>query len=543
MDTPSVADAVVRHCTVCGCSDVDCSGCIQRTGAPCFWVLDQLCSACATLEQILERSLEMVRAGASLSALGPLVAAQAQQVLGASGRVVALSAGDSDDDAGLLASWDTVRREVRRVGVYGTPQLSAEVMAVVRAAGGWREMCGVYETAAWHSFAAAYRSSSDASRQMCLHGNLHPVGPSPICSRAMLTTDCHPVPSHATRPEPLHAAYVAPGVLFRCPACRTPNPECYHCGELALAREVVSVRYGRAMSHRHICDSCARQAHAVTAPPAHTPAPIPQWAVDIAVELDATDDITPDDGVGLAFGASLLKTPPSASATQLRFVPFRQEREAVWDKIHAWGVVTGGGQSRGSLIAVAGVNRTLTDLVTAARRECFCTTSAAQLAQVVGEPGLEVEPELLAARLVERINILEACKMPDAPELRELVRLAAALSPEVVSALRGVAAALAQELERTYPPEEDTIRGAFRTLGTAIANWMVRRAIDATIAWHVDDPPYISQTLSFAGIRVAVEAIATSWSTDQRRAALGWAIIGSFADPPEPPPPFLEVYA
>lgn len=35
-----------RTCRVCGCTSLDCSGCIARTGAPCHWVADDLCSAC-----------------------------------------------------------------------------------------------------------------------------------------------------------------------------------------------------------------------------------------------------------------------------------------------------------------------------------------------------------------------------------------------------------------------------------------------------------------------------------------------------------------
>jgi hypothetical protein len=35
-------------CRMCGCTDTDCSGCIARTGEPCFWVNTErtLCSAC-----------------------------------------------------------------------------------------------------------------------------------------------------------------------------------------------------------------------------------------------------------------------------------------------------------------------------------------------------------------------------------------------------------------------------------------------------------------------------------------------------------------
>lgn len=43
------ADEPVRTCRVCGCMDDDCSGCIERTGAPCSWVEEDLCSACVPL--------------------------------------------------------------------------------------------------------------------------------------------------------------------------------------------------------------------------------------------------------------------------------------------------------------------------------------------------------------------------------------------------------------------------------------------------------------------------------------------------------------
>lgn len=34
-------------CNVCGCHDLDCSDCFERTGTPCHWVEPGLCSACA----------------------------------------------------------------------------------------------------------------------------------------------------------------------------------------------------------------------------------------------------------------------------------------------------------------------------------------------------------------------------------------------------------------------------------------------------------------------------------------------------------------
>lgn len=33
-------------CRVCGCHDYDCRQCIERTGSPCHWVEQDLCSAC-----------------------------------------------------------------------------------------------------------------------------------------------------------------------------------------------------------------------------------------------------------------------------------------------------------------------------------------------------------------------------------------------------------------------------------------------------------------------------------------------------------------
>lgn len=40
-----VLDTTVR-CRECGCTDDDCRGCIERTGAPCSWAEPGLCTAC-----------------------------------------------------------------------------------------------------------------------------------------------------------------------------------------------------------------------------------------------------------------------------------------------------------------------------------------------------------------------------------------------------------------------------------------------------------------------------------------------------------------
>lgn len=36
----------VRRCRACGCTDDDCTQCIQATGKPCHWVAPNLCSRC-----------------------------------------------------------------------------------------------------------------------------------------------------------------------------------------------------------------------------------------------------------------------------------------------------------------------------------------------------------------------------------------------------------------------------------------------------------------------------------------------------------------
>ncbi|MDR2021288.1 MAG: hypothetical protein LBQ14_11050 [Treponema sp.] len=36
-----------RKCRICGCTDGDCRQCIEKTGEPCYWVEEDLCSACA----------------------------------------------------------------------------------------------------------------------------------------------------------------------------------------------------------------------------------------------------------------------------------------------------------------------------------------------------------------------------------------------------------------------------------------------------------------------------------------------------------------
>jgi len=39
-----------QKCRICGCTENDCRQCIEKTGKPCYWVEDDLCSACAPIQ-------------------------------------------------------------------------------------------------------------------------------------------------------------------------------------------------------------------------------------------------------------------------------------------------------------------------------------------------------------------------------------------------------------------------------------------------------------------------------------------------------------
>lgn len=45
----------IQCCKVCGCTDRDCSQCIEASGVPCHWVAPRLCSRCKA-EQEAARS-------------------------------------------------------------------------------------------------------------------------------------------------------------------------------------------------------------------------------------------------------------------------------------------------------------------------------------------------------------------------------------------------------------------------------------------------------------------------------------------------------
>ncbi|MEO7016624.1 MAG: hypothetical protein ABI130_14480 [Leifsonia sp.] len=63
LESPGGAQIEARSCRVCGCTDADCSGCVERTGRARHWSLSapRLCSACEdnmTVFDIIDRLVD-----------------------------------------------------------------------------------------------------------------------------------------------------------------------------------------------------------------------------------------------------------------------------------------------------------------------------------------------------------------------------------------------------------------------------------------------------------------------------------------------------
>lgn len=82
-----MAERLIKPCCrVCGCTDENCEQCIAKTGAPCTWIEDDLCSACAGEPITLG---DVVGAANLLGALAENLAPHARVPAGREGATIA----------------------------------------------------------------------------------------------------------------------------------------------------------------------------------------------------------------------------------------------------------------------------------------------------------------------------------------------------------------------------------------------------------------------------------------------------------------------
>jgi hypothetical protein len=486
-----------RSCRVCGCTDDNCVGCVARTGHPCFWVRADLCSACASLELLLEQALERARAGLWVP----------QQLLEQA--LELLRAGDTSGDLvvrfrhavnehGDCAPWCKVCTENVRTGLNpdGTPIETTGAGAAAGPAHTQHEVAdahvngpglGGLQTDPSHAAAGGAGNSGTGPQEACSQEPTGPLrGHAKISIRGLWPTYSTPLAVlHRVRYGATRAALI----LHDYPALR-----------------------------RRLWEKIRDYAVITGGDPANRGSLIATGQVENAVSaLMEAARVRGGDGVRIARAPDL-------------FV-------RLWEAVNAYACSDIGAHPRqqreDAVIAVeAAVAAIAHDAVLTAR--AFARTDGwRQLAQAVGEPGLELDPERLVAVLVERLNVLEACKMPDDPELGGLVRAAAGLPGPLITALRDVAEAGAGELEA------GGLRQAFRRLGAALRAMYWGKAIEGVIDYHADDVVMVCEVLSAVGFTRAVEVVA-AWTSEQRRAALQWAIRGRIEQPPEAAPAFLE---
>lgn len=72
-------EPTTEQCRSCGCTNDDCSGCVERTGGPCWWVAPYLCSACVDQRGVVLTRAQ-VEAHARAMALRAAIAGEVDHV-------------------------------------------------------------------------------------------------------------------------------------------------------------------------------------------------------------------------------------------------------------------------------------------------------------------------------------------------------------------------------------------------------------------------------------------------------------------------------
>lgn len=467
----------MMRCRVCGCTDTDCSGCVARTGQPCFWVVEDLCSACAPLEMLLEQALTWHRAGAPLAYVSRLATLAARLA-----------------SAGAIETTPAPRHCVhwRNNGLCcgAVPGGPCDGLDTIGDCTAWCELATPNEATTGAGAAAGPAREHD--------GAIAQDGP----WLGGLQTD------------PSHAAAGGAGISGAGHCSQEPT------GLLRDVRNRVqdaqqSPLYDRPELRVRLWQRIREYVTAGSEPRARGTA--------IAAVERVVGELMAAAGRTRAPGRM-----PVGTAPDLLF--------ALWGRVNEYVAATRTGRATDRHAPALAVEHAVFAIVQDACRRALSFASHEgwrRLARALGEPGLELEPELLVARVVETISVLEASKMPDDPELGALLRVAAGLPSELVTALRDVAEAAAGDIEAS------SVRAALQRFVALLQRLIWGRVLAEAIDHHVDDVVVVREVLSRSGFLIAVEHIA-AWTTDQRLAALTWAAVGRLADPPSPPPAFLE---
>jgi len=102
-------EEVKKKCRVCGCTDDDCRRCIERTGVPCHWVEDDLCSACKTTVV----SLMSIKGGTGKTHIAIILA----KCYAAAGKRVLLSDCDLNNSLSLHFLCDDVLAKTKKLNI------------------------------------------------------------------------------------------------------------------------------------------------------------------------------------------------------------------------------------------------------------------------------------------------------------------------------------------------------------------------------------------------------------------------------------------
>jgi chromosome partitioning protein len=96
-----------RKCRICGCTEGDCRRCVEKTGIPCHWVEDDLCSACKTIVI----SLTSIKGGSGKSHIAILLT----KAFAAAGKRVLLIDSDLNNSLSyfflVLEMWERTKKQ------------------------------------------------------------------------------------------------------------------------------------------------------------------------------------------------------------------------------------------------------------------------------------------------------------------------------------------------------------------------------------------------------------------------------------------------